>query len=117
MRRRVYVAGPISLGDLADNIARAAEVGLTLTRAGYAALVPHLTCYMGGPVPSVLPAGTCVEDWYESSLAWVACADAVLRLPGISVGADMEEAKAHDCNVPVFRDVASLIRGIPPTGD
>jgi hypothetical protein len=113
MRTRIYIAGPITKGPLADNIRRATEAGVALLRAGYAPLVPHLTCYYGGPVPEVLPCGTRAEDWWAADLPWVAVSHAVLRLPGESVGADMETALAERLGIPVYHDLGTLIRELP----
>lgn len=58
MRREilVFIAGPISKGDLRANIRVACEAGIALMKAGLAVHVPHLTCFMGqvyeGPVLS-----------------------------------------------------------------
>lgn len=113
-RTRVYIAGPITKGDLATNIKRATDAALDLLRAGYAPLCPHLTCYMGGPTPEVLPCGTRHEDWYGVDLPWVAVSQAVLRLPGESVGADLEVAKAVEFRIPVFDTLAELLKELPP---
>ena len=43
----VYVAGPISRGDLRENIRIACDAGIRLLKAGIAVHVPHLTCFMG----------------------------------------------------------------------
>ena len=112
MRTRIYIAGPISLGILEDNIRQATEAGLVLLKAGYAPLVPHLTCYMAGATPEVLPAGTVHEDWYAADLPWVAVSDAVLRLPGESRGADGEVALAERLGIPVFYNLDVLMREV-----
>lgn len=113
MRTRVYIAGPITKGPLEANIRQATEAALALIRAGYAPLCPHLTCYVGGPVPEVLPAGTTHDDWYEADLPWVEVSDAVLRLPGESVGADLETALAERLGIPVFHSLPALIASSP----
>lgn len=114
MKTRVYVAGPISKGDLNHNINQARDAGMRLMRAGFAPLVPHLTCYMGGDVPEVLPNGTTAEDWYGIDLPWVAVADAVLRLPGESAGADLEVNFARYHFIPVYESVDDIIRVLQP---
>lgn len=113
LRPRVYVAGPISKGDLRENIRRATDAGIELMRLGYAPLVPHLTCYMGGDTPEVLPLGTSQEDWYESDFPWVAVANAVLRLPGDSIGANKEVLLALSLGIPVFYSMDELLEGFP----
>lgn len=108
-RLRVYIAGPISKGPLEENIRRGAEAGIRLIKAGFAPLVPQLTCYMGGPAPEVLPGGTTHDDWMATDLPWVAVSDAVLRLPGWSKGADTEVAMARGLGIPVYTDIETLI--------
>lgn len=119
MRRRIYIAGPISKGDLAHNISQAERAFFALLRAGLAPLCPHWSCYAGGPqlspsgtvyaLAEAQPAGTTHADWLGLDLAWVAVSDAVLRLPGESAGADreVEEARRH-CKA-VFQSVAEVI--------
>ena len=48
-------------------------------------------------------------------LPWVAKADAVLRLPGPSRGADAEEAFAQAHGIPVFREIRDLFQLLPRT--
>lgn len=118
-RLRVYIAGPISKGDLGANISQAAMAGLRLLKAGLAPLVPHLTCYLGEASapdlamlarPETLTCGTTPTDWYEADLPWVDVADAVLRLPGESVGADLETQRAADRGIPVFTAIEDVIQ-------
>jgi hypothetical protein len=109
MKPRVYIAGPISKGVLADNIAKACQAGIQLMRLGYAPLVPHLTCYYGGDTPETLPCGTTAEDWHGIDLPWVSVASAVLRLPGSSVGADLEVSHAVKLGIPVYFSVKELV--------
>ena len=44
----------------------------------------------------------------EIELPWVAVADALLRLPGESLGADLEVARAEAIGIPVFATIADL---------
>lgn len=115
MRTRVYVAGPISKGDLRANLTQAREAGQKLLKAGYAPMVPHLTCYWAGDTPEVLPDGTTHEDWMGLDLPWVAVADAVLRLPGESTGADREVALANSLGIPVYSRLDDLLNLLPKT--
>lgn len=113
MRRRVYIAGPISRGDLPVNIQRATEAFFRLLKAGFAPLCPHWSAYSGGPfdapVPLRLPSGTSHDDWMNADLPWVAVSHAVLRLPGESAGADREEELARSMGIPVFQCEVHLI--------
>lgn len=119
----IYVASAISKGNLVENIIRANEAGLALLKAGFAPIVPHGSCFFGnrlvegedffgimrGFVPEALPAGTVAEDWYLADLCIVRRCDALLRLPGESVGADLEEAESRAAGLPVFRSVAEAV--------
>lgn len=110
MKPRCYVAGPISRGNLIGNICQATFATITLIRAGLAPLCPHLTCYLAGPTPEVLPAGTTHEDWMGVDLPWVSVAHVLLRLPGESVGADLEVACAVRHGIPVFHSVEEVVK-------
>lgn len=44
-KKRVYIAGPISKGDLLTNINQATEAFLSLVRAGFAPFCPHWSVY------------------------------------------------------------------------
>lgn len=116
-RARVYIAGPISTGDLAANIRQATDAFIALAKAGYAPLCPHWSCFSGtiyrvdagtfayaSPQPNELKHA----DWLAVDLAWVSAADAVLRLPGDSAGADQEVQRARVEGIPVFFSIDDL---------
>lgn len=104
-RKCVYVAGPIT-GNPLVNMGQAIEAGQALIDAGFAPLVPHLTVYW-----DLLhnPGENSWETWLETDLPWVSKADAVLRLPGESPGADREVALAYRLDIPVFHDIQHLV--------
>jgi hypothetical protein len=119
-RNVVYVAGPISRGNLVENIRHAHEAGMALLKAGLSPIVPHSNCFWGNLtkggyhlpsafVPEILPAGTTHEDWYGADAELVRRSDAVLRLPGESVGADGEVALARMIGLLVFKTVEDVI--------
>ena len=120
MRKKVYIAGPISKGVLAENLANAHNAGIALLRAGFAPMVPHGSCFWGNSVCSRCPSefafhpeanhsGFAHSEWLDMDLAWVAVADGVLRLPGESVGADKEVAFALSKNIPVFTSIEDAV--------
>jgi hypothetical protein len=109
LRPRVYVAGPITQGNLQENIDRAREATRRLIESGFSPLCPHLTCFLAGNEPSVT-AGVLPEVWLEIDVQWVKVSHALLRLPGPSLGADHEEAVALTRRIPVYCDLALLIR-------
>lgn len=63
---------------------------------GYAPFNPMLTMMFPGHEH------TPHDIWMEVDIPWVAVADAVLRLPGESVGADLETGYAEEQGIPVF---------------
>ena len=83
-RRRIYIACPITKGSHDYNFHAACAIQEQLIRSGYAPFNPALT--MSHPRASVISH----ESWMASDLPWVAEADAILRMPGESVGADEE---------------------------
>lgn len=120
-RLRIYIASAISQGDLADNVNAAIDCFHRLLQAGLAPLCPALSAFSGGCSYSVyhhcyyayahhLPRGTTHADWMAVDLPWVRVADAVLRLPGPSVGADTEVATATTQGIPVFYDEGELLQ-------
>lgn len=138
MRKRAYIAGPISKGDLCHNLNQATAAFVALAKAGFAPLCPHWSVYSkpatkrtethfeadceceDGWVEVDTVRVTCEAtamgnddmqhaDWMGVDLPWVAASDAVLRLPGESVGADMEVACARERGIPVFETVEALV--------
>lgn len=118
--KRVYIAGPVSKGDLASNIQLASYAFERLALAGLSPFCPHWSCFAGHvhvtpggrsvyALADPLPNALLHTDWMRIDLAWVSCADAVLRLPGESTGADQETAYAEMHGIPVFTDERALI--------
>ena len=119
-RIRVYIAGPISKGDLVHNVAQADKAFFALLKAGLAPWNPMWSVFAGSirrnffthhavAEANAIPAGTTHADWMGVDLPWVECADAVLRLPGESVGADEEVRHANAHGIPVFSTVDQVI--------
>lgn len=124
----VYLAGPISKGDLVHNISQADGAFFALLKAGVPAICPHWSCFAGSVYRStyeavcgcahVLPEQTTHAEWYGMDLAIVRRCDAVLRLPGESTGADLETAEAQQRGIPVFHstwDVLTWVDTRQPT--
>ena len=100
---RVYVAGPISKGDMMDNIRNAIKAGDELMDAGFVAFVPHVTCFWN--IITFHP----YEQWCKWDDEWLKLCHAVLRLPGESKGADAECELALKNGIPVFTTFPQLI--------
>ena len=111
---RVYIAGPISLGDLGQNLRQAVSAANRLMSAGHHPFLPHLSIYWALLDP---PKGGTVRDshdvWLPYDLEWLRQCDALLRLPGASVGADREEVEAARNRIPVYRSVDEFLRYNP----
>lgn len=123
---KVFVSGPLDKGDPCFNLNLASRAYRELVAAGFAPLCPHLAAYAGGTrrasrirdggggeradgdvyaVAEVPPVGQLLAV----TLPWVAAADALLRLPGESTGADREVWEARLRNIPVFESVAGVL--------
>lgn len=106
----VYLSGPISNGgtatpeQIADNVRASLGTHVELMRAGFAVINPILTAYVDEMHD--IPWNT----WITADLAILARCDAVLRLPGPSVGADQECAFAREKWIPVFVSIDDLVR-------
>lgn len=133
----VYIAGPISKGDLVENINQGTAAFLALAKANIAAICPMWSAYSGpsmranGTYPqtvSVVQGNTSFPlqgkvfavagaspnelthaDWLKIDFEYIYRCDALLRLPGESVGADAEVAEAMRIGIPVFGSIDDLI--------
>lgn len=105
-RTRVYVAGPItSSGNLLLNVRRALYTGTDLLKRGFAPYVPHLTCYW----EIVAPEDFTYEDWLGLDVEYLSVCDCLLRLDGVSAGADREAALMRELNKPVYLSLDTLL--------
>ena len=93
---RVYIAGPYTKGDRSKNVRNAMRAMDQLIAAGHEPLCPLLTHFQDLAFPRPW------SDWMRIDLAWLPFAEAVVRLPGKSKGADIEVAEAERLGIPVF---------------
>lgn len=108
-RTRVYVAGPISIGDQAVNVRKAIIASSELLERGYAPYCPHLTHYWQTVAPQAY------ETWITLDFEWLPLCDCLLRLPGESKGADREVAFAEERGIPVYYDLGFFQMKESPT--
>ena len=113
LRIRVYVAGPISKGDVRENVERGIKAGLELLEAGYAPFIPHLSHLAD---PKALAGSDLYERWLSLDFSWVAACHALLRIPGDSDGADREVAFARANGIPVYDSIEALKADLPTYG-
>jgi len=85
---RIYVAGPYTKGGVAVNVRNAILAGEALVQKGHTPFIPHLTHLWHIVIPHD------VQFWYDYDMHWLKECDALLRIPGESIGADKEEAFA-----------------------
>lgn len=104
MRKRIYISGPISKGNHSHNLYQFLEAHERLILTGYAPLNPGLTALCP------FQANVSHHQWLDADLPWVEVADAVLRLPGYSVGADLECARAKELKIPIYYSIEELHR-------
>ncbi|MFF7334807.1 DUF4406 domain-containing protein [Streptomyces sp. NPDC090306] len=116
----VLIAGPFRSGTdgdpdaMAANLARLEAAAWPVFSAGHLPVIgewialPVLRSAGAGPTDPLAE-----QVLYPAADRLLAHCDAVLRLPGESVGADQDVATARRRGLPVFHDVAELPRRIP----
>jgi len=103
--KRVYIAGPYSTGDVAQNVRNAILAADRLTKIGYVPFIPHLSHFWHLICPHNW------GFWIEQDIHWLEACDCLLRLPGKSIGADREVERAYQLGMSVYASIESLIDG------
>jgi len=101
--KRVYIAGPYTLGDTAENVGNAILAANELAEYGFIPFVPHLTHLWHFLCPHP------VEFWYAYDNTWLKLCDCLLRLPGESSGSDAEVALAEELGIPVYYSIEEVL--------
>lgn len=101
---KIYIAGPYTRGDTAQNVRNAIVAGNNVAALGHTPYIPHLTHFWHMLIPRP------IEFWYRFDIEWLKVCDAVLRLPGESKGADEEVRIAKDMDKPVYENFADIPR-------
>lgn len=104
MRPVVYISGPISLGNRNLNYFHACEAERQLMLSGFAPINPIRSMVLPFAWDSDMPH----DLWLEVDLPIIERVDAVLRIPGESVGADREVGHALTLGIPVYYDIDLL---------
>lgn len=99
---KVYVAGPITIGDQIQNCRNAIEAGDKLLLRGHTPFVPHVTLLWHFAFPHSW------ETWMKWDSEWLKVCDAVLRIPGESTGADREVEMALELSIPVYYNIDDI---------
>lgn len=100
---RVYVSAPYTHPCPDANTQAAIKAGHALLDAGFVPFVPHLWHFME------LQRSRPYEEWMHLDFAWLEQCDVVLRLPGVSPGADREVAWAERRGIRVFQSLEELV--------
>lgn len=99
---KIYIAGPYTKGDVAQNVRKAIFAGDQVAERGHVPFIPHLTHFWHMLHPHAY------EFWLEQDLAWLKECDAILRLPGESAGADSEVDYMESIGKPVFHHFSEI---------
>jgi hypothetical protein len=103
MGPKVYIAGPYTQGDVAQNVRTAIRAGDAIAEAGGTPFIPHLSHFWHLVCPHEY------EFWIAQDMEWLRSCDALVRLPGPSAGADAESKEAKRLGMPVFGSVAACV--------
>lgn len=110
----VYIAGPLTHGDRAENIRRAFEAASELLLAAeddgitVSPVIPHAYALCNEINPHDY------EFWMRADFGLIEACDALIRLPGYSPGSDREASYARALGIPVFDSIfecADWLRG------
>lgn len=100
--KRVYIASPYTIGDVAVNVRNQLEMAHILMDMGFCPIVPLFTHFQHMVYPRPY------EDWLAIDLCKIEVCDFLLRLPGESKGADMEVEHAKKLGIPVVYSYQEL---------
>ena len=100
----VFVSGPYTIGDVAANVRNAMEAASQLIDKGHLVFVPHLFhfLHMHKPQPYVI--------WTAHDNAFLQHCNALVRLSGVSPGADDEVILARQWRIPVYSSVKEFLK-------
>lgn len=101
--KRIYVAGPYTKGDVILNTRAVILAADELALAGYIPFVPHLSLFWHMLCPHP------VDFWYQYDMKWLELCDCLVRLPGESIGSNLEVARAKHLCIPVYKSVEEAL--------
>lgn len=100
---RVYIMGPYTKGDVAQNVSMAITVAERLSTEGFIPYIPHLTHFWH------MMYYHNIEFWYEYDIHWLNVCQAGYRMLGESRGADEEEEVCKAMQIPVFKHIPDIV--------
>jgi hypothetical protein len=99
---KIYIAGPYSKGDVAQNVRNAIYAGDYAAHLGHVPFIPHLTHFWHMLLPHEY------EFWLKQDNVWLRECDALLRLDGESSGSDKEVALAEELGLKIYHSVFDI---------
>ena len=103
----VYVACPMRVGHWTDNVRTSLAAASDIRLKGYAPIVPTLSWFWDMVHPCSF------DQWLEYDYAIINMCDCLVRLPGVSEGADLEMDYAVRQHKPVFNGTIDLYENMP----
>ena len=103
----IYIASPYTAGDTAINVRESVLAAEQVRAKGHLPIVPLLSHFWHFLSPHDY------RYWMDIDREWVLQADAVLRLPGESEGADEEVRLAREHGKAVFRSIDDVPMAMP----
>ncbi len=98
----IYVSSPFAKGDVSENIRRACFAGDEILKKGHTPFVPHLTHLWHLISPKSW------EEWMQIGQDLLGMCDALLRLPGESIGADLEVKEAKKLCMIIYHSLKEI---------
>ena len=100
--KRIFISGPYTLGDVAQNVKNAMDLADKLITLGYAPYCPHLTHFLH------INSKQEYTTWLKLDLCYLEICDALIRLEGKSSGADKEVEYACKLGIPIYYSIESM---------
>jgi nucleoside 2-deoxyribosyltransferase len=101
----VYIAGPLTTGDMMANIRLAVRAAARVQAAGMAPYVPHLSAFS----EMIALESASYEAWMALDFEMLSRCDCLLRVGLDSRGADREVEFAIEHGIPVFYSVDGML--------
>jgi len=106
MTKYVYIAGSYSADTtegVEENVRRAIDVANVLISYGFGVFCPHLSHYLHERFPRDW------DEWLRHDMLWLDRCDILLRIPGESRGADIEEQHAKEHGMDIYHHIKDLV--------
>lgn len=101
-QKKIYIASPYTLGDVAVNVKRQIDAAEELIEAGFVPFAPLMMHFHHIIYPHDY------DTWTKVMMPWVLVCDAVWRLSGDSNGADAEVTTAKANQIPVYYSMKAI---------